>query len=787
LEVSTAFGRLEGRRGGSDTDHERPTANSRRTPGPLERSTRTATILKLLWLASFVVLGLYVVHALGGFRSQAIVPDDELLYPLGYVLAAAICFTRVATIPRERLIWTFFGAGMLCSGAGWVYGYLLLQHDPTASSFSIAEGFSLTFYVASFFALMLMLRGRLRRFSTSLWLDAVIGVLALAAVSAALLVEPIVKATGGDTQAVAISLAYPLADVLTLALVIGMLALSGWRLERRWVMVGFAWTFQVAADTVYVHQAATGAYVPGTLLDSVWVVVDLLIAWAAWQRSDPPPLRFEGWPVLGVPLAFTLVAIGVLIYGNFEPLNPAAITLAILALLASLIGTVSAYFEQRELEALAKRDALTGLYNYREFHRRVDEQLGAAQVEGNGFAIVLMDVDGFKDVNDLRGHAEGDRVLREVARAIGAGKRGPDLAARIGGDEFAILMPAAEAEGAEALGRRISEQVEKLGEGIGMSFGVAGWPIDGPSKEMLLLRADIAMYSAKSGLEGDARVARVAEDGIRGGDDDAAAVRRMRRGDTRDGDRELEKAQLRAYAEAVRQSYAHGLERTQQLKQNYLATVLTLASAVEAKDEYTGGHINRVHHLGLLLARQIVPREADDSQMAYGFLLHDIGKLTVPDAILNKTSALTDDEWELMRRHPEAGVRILAPIPFLGRAIDVVRHHHERWDGRGYPGGLAGAQIPLWARIFAVVDAVDAMTSDRPYRAALPLEVAHEELDKGSGTQFDPACVAAFIRLDRMRVESLIQQSSSASALTTAKEEAATAVAVANQATAPAE
>jgi ribonuclease P protein subunit RPR2 len=163
--------------------------------------------------------------------------------------------------------------------------------------------------------------------------------------------------------------------------------------------------------------------------------------------------------------------------------------------------------------------------------------------------------------------------------------------------------------------------------------------------------------------------------------------------------------------------------------------------------------------------------------MAYGFLLHDIGKLAVPDAILNKTGALTDEEWELMRGHPEAGVRILSPIPFLGRAIDVVRHHHERWDGSGYPAGLAGESIPMWARIFAVVDAVDAMTSDRPYRDALPLEVAHQELKKGVGTQFDSICVAAFMRLDPRQVESLIQRRSTARTLDFGVGDSATVVA----------
>jgi HD-GYP domain-containing protein (c-di-GMP phosphodiesterase class II) len=236
-----------------------------------------------------------------------------------------------------------------------------------------------------------------------------------------------------------------------------------------------------------------------------------------------------------------------------------------------------------------------------------------------------------------------------------------------------------------------------------------------------------------------------------------------------------EHAQLRAYAEAVRESYIKGLQRAEQLKQNYLATVLTLASAVEAKDDYTGGHIHRVHDLGLLLARAIVPLEVDDPHLAYGFLLHDIGKLAVPDAVLNKPGKLDDKEWELMRGHPEAGVRILAPIPFLGKALDVVRHHHERWDGCGYPDGLAGEDIPRWARIFAVVDTVDAITSDRPYRAGMPLRIALEEIGKGAGAQFDPACVAAFLRLDRDQVERLIDTCSSADTLRLRSEESGAA------------
>jgi ribonuclease P protein subunit RPR2 len=222
-------------------------------------------------------------------------------------------------------------------------------------------------------------------------------------------------------------------------------------------------------------------------------------------------------------------------------------------------------------------------------------------------------------------------------------------------------------------------------------------------------------------------------------------------------DRDLERAQLRAYAEDVRNSYTRELRRSQELKDSYLATVKALAAAVEAKDDYTGGHIQRVHALGMVLARVVVPGEADDAQLSCGFLLHDIGKLAVPDAVLNKPTSLDEKEWDLIKQHPEQGAKILSAVPFLDRALDVVRHHHERWDGAGYPAGLSGEEIPLWARIFAIVDTVDAVTSARPYRPARPLQAALDELRRGAGTQYDPACVEAFELLDRQVVEALLQ------------------------------
>jgi ribonuclease P protein subunit RPR2 len=221
---------------------------------------------------------------------------------------------------------------------------------------------------------------------------------------------------------------------------------------------------------------------------------------------------------------------------------------------------------------------------------------------------------------------------------------------------------------------------------------------------------------------------------------------------------DLAGAQLNSYAIDLRRSYERELEKTRELEERAVATVRALASAVAERDDDTGNHIQRVHDLGLLLACAVIPGEADDPQLAYGFILHDIGKVAVPDAVLLKPGPLDDDEWKLMRSHAEAGARMLDEVPFLSRAREVVLHHHERWDGGGYPDGLAGEQIPLWARIFAVVDTVDAMTSDRPYRKGVPLDQALAEVADKAGSQFDPRCVESFLALNRRDVSERLQR-----------------------------
>ncbi len=214
-------------------------------------------------------------------------------------------------------------------------------------------------------------------------------------------------------------------------------------------------------------------------------------------------------------------------------------------------------------------------------------------------------------------------------------------------------------------------------------------------------------------------------------------------------------AQSLRYAEELRQLYA--AERTQRriaedalalLEDSYRTTVRALAAALELRDDQTGAHAERVTELALRLAERVAPKLAADPELEYGFLLHDLGKIGVPDAVVLKPGPLDPQEMEQMRRHVVLGERIIAQIPYLGGlARQVVAAHHERWDGTGYPRGLRGEAIPLAARIFAVVDAFDAMTNDRPYRRALPPGQALDEIRRAAGTQLDPGVVRAFLPL----------------------------------------
>jgi ribonuclease P protein subunit RPR2 len=210
----------------------------------------------------------------------------------------------------------------------------------------------------------------------------------------------------------------------------------------------------------------------------------------------------------------------------------------------------------------------------------------------------------------------------------------------------------------------------------------------------------------------------------------------------------LKERQLERYAADLRDTFKQERTRAQELQRSYTATVSALSNAVEARDAYTGQHAERVSFYGMQIATVVGLRVDEVTRLQFGFLLHDIGKVAIPDAILYKPDRLTDEERTLMEQHPLIGAEIVGRVEFLAESVEVVRSHHERWDGRGYPDGLAGEEIPLAARVFAVADVLDALTTDRPYRPRSSFAVAREMITAESGTHFDPQVIEAFNSLE---------------------------------------
>ncbi len=367
--------------------------------------------------------------------------------------------------------------------------------------------------------------------------------------------------------------------------------------------------------------------------------------------------------------------------------------------------------EVDRLSQIAMSDPLTGLRNHRAFQEDLARELQRAGRTGEPVALVLMDVDDLKVWNDTHGHQAGDERLQALAEAIRTAQRATDCGYRIGGDEFAVILPGARALGAMEFAQRVRTLTREGANGPAFTATAGIAEARGlRSRDDLVREADVALIGAK----------RVHQDvAIYGPDLELAAA-----GPAASGTGAEDEHHTRTLASA-------------------------LARAVDAKDSYTRSHCQTVSQLAATIAAELGFTGDRLARMRLAGLLHDVGKIGVPDAILNKPAKLTDDEYAVMKRHSLLGCDIVraADMPVEAR---WVRHHHERFDGRGYPDGLTGDDIPLESRIILVADAFEAMTSDRPYRKAPGEAVAVAELRKHAGTQFDPAVVAALCRvLDR--------------------------------------
>ena len=382
-------------------------------------------------------------------------------------------------------------------------------------------------------------------------------------------------------------------------------------------------------------------------------------------------------------------------------------TLAILATQAT-IALQNAHLHERAV-AQASEDGLTGLLNHRVFQMRLEDEINRARHSGRGLALLMIDLDNFGAINNTYGHQAGDATLITIAGILRESIRAADVAARYGGDEFAVVLPETEMDEALRIAERIRAGIATctIMEGhalirVGASLGVAACPYHAGGREELVRAADQAAYAAKHAGKG--RVGRP-EHAVLPLDRDPAVL-------------------------------------AAQLEHANLATVEALAAAVDAKDPYTRGHSQRVSAYAAALATALGLSMADIARVRLAGLLHDVGKIGIPDAILAKTEALSDDEIAVIRQHPVIGERMLVGVPFLRDILPAVRHHHERWDGTGYPDGLAGAAIPRDAAILMVADSFDAMMTSRTYRSSLPLAEARRRLREGSGAQFDPRVIA---------------------------------------------
>ncbi len=433
---------------------------------------------------------------------------------------------------------------------------------------------------------------------------------------------------------------------------------------------------------------------------------------------------FYLWVILGsayfldrerVAIQLAVVAVGYAGALALKPPEPGMVQAWIVALGTLTMAAALFVLTRERVAALVARlaeaadtDPLTELLNRRGFNKQLELELERAERSGTEVSLISGDLDHFKQINDRHGHQAGDEVLAEVAEVLRRQTRRIDCVARVGGEEFALLVPSTDSRGAFVLAERLRYRVrEALGDrypGLTISFGIAAYPSDAQTIERLLRCADESLYAAKTmGRDRSVIYSREVVGALGGG----------------------------PAGDAVAPAAA-------------LATLLTLAEALDIRDHGTLRHSRSVGRYAEAMARQLGLDSHRVERTRLAAVLHDIGKIGIPDSTLFKPGPLTDEEWAELRNHPEVGARLL-DAPGLGDLRAWILAHHERIDGTGYPLGLNGTEIPIEARIIAVADAFEAMLSDRPYRASRPVDEAVAELRRCAGTQFDPDVVDALV------------------------------------------
>jgi two-component system cell cycle response regulator len=629
-------------------------------------------------------LAVYLVRTVAGLRVG--LPGgnaDDALYSAIEILATALVWWRVASSGTDRGAWAAlagFATLWTVGDLGWTLS-LDAQANPPSPNWT--DALYLAAYGLAYVGMVGLLRSHVRGIRTSVWLDGLIGGFALGAVCAAVFLEPVLGSAAGSGSAVAVTLAYPVLDVALLCVVGVAFGVADWRPGPLWIALGLSMTVCAVGDAAFSWQNAVGDYTALSWVNSTWPTALAVLAVAAWM---PEGRRRETRLIDGVfavPALFAAMSLGVLVWSQFHVVGGLAVVAAAASLVAVGLRAWLTHRENITLLRQSRQEALEDGLTGLANRRRLMVDLARALRGGveKPATLVFFDLDGFKGYNDNFGHGAGDTLLARLATALSESVAGVGTAYRLGGDEFCVLYGGDLARDDAAVARAAAALVE-IGEGfvISSSYGLVALPREASTPSTALQLADDRMYGHKSAQRGAS--------GSQG--------------------RDLLMQVLR--------------EREPELEE----------------------HVDDVGLLALAVSRRLgLDVEALD-EIARAAELHDVGKIAVPEAILRKPGPLDEAEWEVMRQHTIVGERILAATPSLRPVGRLVRSSHERWDGNGYPDGLAGERIPLGARIIAVCDAFDAMRQARPYAASLSEDEALAELRRCSGTQFDPRVVEVF-------------------------------------------
>lgn len=387
-------------------------------------------------------------------------------------------------------------------------------------------------------------------------------------------------------------------------------------------------------------------------------------------------------------------------------------------------------------------DSLTQLYNHRGFQECLNKELHNAEDNNTKLSVVMLDVNNISKINRELGHRKGDEVIKLVAEKVKHNLRKTDIAGRYGGDEIAMILPNTDVAEAKYIAEYITYTlsccfIDDVGP-VKVAVGIASYPECAKEQEKLLILAEQAMYISQAKGYKDGMSAIISSTDFNFWDD----------------------AALKSYAEIISKRHSqmgvnfedellHKFNSEQIHSQNHLAEIAkSLAGAIDAKDPYTKGHSTSVSRYSEALARSLNLPEDEVERISLGALLHDVGKIGIPESVLKKPDKLSDEEWNIMKQHPVIGAeKVLQPNEALRDLIPIVKYHHEHVDGSGYPEHLKGDQIPLSAKIVAVADAFHALVSDRPYRKGLGLETACDILLQGAGKQWDSGLVRKFIQI----------------------------------------